>query len=236
VTGVSQPIENGVGHDGIGEESWPVGHGSVGSEDDAFGTEASVDDGIEALSGLLIDGLEAEVIDDKQIDFEQAADEDVQTVLEVCRSKLGKELMEAVESNGEHHTASLMSERFCQMSLASAGGAEEEDSLTVFDEATGGKSLDAFCVDGRIEGEVKGVQCHLFAQVCTVQETLDAARSPQIELIGKKHGEEVFVGEVVGFSFHDACLEMFAEAGELQDAQLLDDLVVHRGCSCSLMK
>ena len=69
VTGVSQAVKDGIGNDGIGEELLPVGHGTIGREDDGFATEATIDKSVEALSGLLIDSLESKVVDNQEVSF-----------------------------------------------------------------------------------------------------------------------------------------------------------------------
>ena len=37
------------------------------------------------------------------------------------------------------------------------------------------------------------------------------------------------MGEIVGLGFHDPGIEMFADAGELQEPELLHELVFHDG-------
>lgn len=236
MTGVCEPVENGVGHDGIGEDAGPVGHGAIGGKDGGARTEAPVNDDEKTFGGDLIEGFEGKVVDDKKIDPEQALSEDRQPILQIGSGQISKELMEAVEGDGEHHSARLMGDGFGKMGLAGAGGTEEEYAFTFLNEPTGGEIFDSLGVDGGIEREVERLQSRLRTQMCLVNEPVDAAGSTGIEFVGEEHGEELAVGKTVGLGFDDAGIEMFADAGKLEEAKLLEKLVAHRGCSCSLMK
>jgi hypothetical protein len=70
---VSETVKDSIGNDGIRKEFLPIGHGPIGCEDDGFHSEASIDEGVEAFGGLLVNGLEGKVIDDEEIALEDAA-------------------------------------------------------------------------------------------------------------------------------------------------------------------
>ncbi len=60
-----------------------------------------------------------------------------------------------------------------------------------------------------------------------VEEPQDAAIGPELEFVGEDHGEELGVGEVSAFGLAEAGFQVLAHAGELQDSELMDDLIVH---------
>jgi len=68
-----------------------------------------------------------------------------------------------------------------------------------------------------------------------VEESLDAPCGPLIELISKEHREELGVGEIIRFGFHDTGLEMFADTGKLEGAELLYDITVRHEEFLSLL-
>ena len=155
VARVSNPVKDSVGNHGIGKESRPIRHRSVGSEDNALGSEASVDNGIEPLCRCLINGFKAEVINDKQIDDQKPFDHHREFVLEISSCKLGEEFPEAVEGDREHHAAGLVGQSLRQMSFACAGRTKEEDAFSPLNETATGKITDKFSVDRWIERHVK---------------------------------------------------------------------------------
>ena len=145
------PVHDGVRDDRIGEEPRPIGDCPVGGENDAPGPEAAVDDRVKTLGGGLVDGFQSEVVHDEEIHLEQTLQDDRETILEICRGHVGKELVGAVVGDGEHQTACSMGDRFSEMRLAGAGGPQENDPFAPFDEAAGGEALDEFGVDRGIE-------------------------------------------------------------------------------------
>ena len=172
---MSNPVEDGVGDDRIGKESWPIGHCPVGGEDDALGAEASVDDGIEPLCGKLVNGLEAEVIDDEQINDEQPPEKLGELILDISRCKFGEEIPEVVECHREHHSAGFVGKSLRKMSFSGTGWTDEEDSLTSFDKTATGEVTYELCVNRRIEIEIKCFHSRLAREVCPMQQAVDAS-------------------------------------------------------------
>ena len=70
---IGKTVEGGVGEDGVGEESHPLAHVAVRSDDEAGPAVAFDDEGVEVFGLLLAEPLEPEVIDDKQVGSEVAA-------------------------------------------------------------------------------------------------------------------------------------------------------------------
>jgi hypothetical protein len=61
------------------------------------------------------------------------------------------------------------------------------------------------------------------------EQSVDPPGGPEINLVGHEHGEELRVGEVIGFGFHDPGIEVLPDAGELQEPELQQQLVFHEG-------
>ena len=101
VTRVCQAIKNRVGNNGIRKELLPIGHRSIGSENDGLAFEPRINERIETLGRLLIDGLEGKVIDDQQISFEETLQKYMKSILQIGRCQFAKQLMEAVVADGE---------------------------------------------------------------------------------------------------------------------------------------
>ena len=67
VGAVGETVEGGVGEDGVGEEPYPLGNVAIRSDDEAGAAVALDDEGVEVFRLLLVEPLETEVIDDKQV-------------------------------------------------------------------------------------------------------------------------------------------------------------------------
>jgi len=158
VTGVSDPIEDCIGNDGIGEEPGPISEGPVGSKNDALGAEAAVNDGVEAFCRDLIDCFEAEVIDDEKINGKKTLHGKGEFVLKVSESECGEETTEGVVRDGEHHATRRVSNGFGEMCFARPCRADEEDTLSSLHEAAAGESTDEFGIDIGIELPVERFQ------------------------------------------------------------------------------
>jgi hypothetical protein len=215
---VREPVQDCIGNDGIGKETSPVSHGTVRRKDDGFVSEGAIDESVGAFSGELIDGFEAEIVNDQEFEFQEPLHHEGEAVLQVGGGKLCKELMEAVDADGEQSSACEVGKRFRQMRFAGAGGAEAKDALTALDEPAGGKGFDEFGVDGRIERPVEGLERLLRAQASRADESRDTAGRACFELVGHDHGEEVGIREVVAFGLSEPGFQMLANAGVLQDA------------------
>ena len=144
---MSDAVKDGIGDNGIGKESWPIGHCPIGGEDDALGAESAIDNHIEALCRCLVNAFEAEVVDDQQINGEESLEELRELVVEIGSGEFREQVAEAMEGNSEHHATSLVGKGFRQMSLAGTCGTDEKDALAALDEAAGGKPADEFSAD-----------------------------------------------------------------------------------------
>jgi hypothetical protein len=113
------------------------------------------------------------------------------------------------------------------VSLAGPGWTDEEDALGPLGEATRFKALDQLCIDRGVEGKIKGLDRRHCSETGTFEQTVDPSGRTLFDLVGQEHREELLVGEIVPLGVKDPRFEMFPDPGELLEAKLVQELVVH---------
>ena len=100
VGAIGKTVKGGVGEDGVGEESHPLRNVAVAGNDEAGTAVAFDDEGVEVFRLLLVEPLETEVIDDKQVGGEVAAEDDLEAVVGAGLSQLPEQEVGATEEDG----------------------------------------------------------------------------------------------------------------------------------------
>lgn len=140
-------VKDSIADNGIGEEPSPVGHCAIAREDDGLLAESSVDDGVEAFGGLLVDGLEAKIVDDQEVEVQDALEQCGETVLEIGHGEFGEQLVEAVEADRVESPAGLMRKSFGKMGFASTRWSKKKDTFAALNETARGQGTDELGVD-----------------------------------------------------------------------------------------
>jgi pimeloyl-ACP methyl ester carboxylesterase len=134
VGGVDEPVEDGLGDDGVGEPRIPVFGAAVGGEHEgppgAFG-EQLVE--IVGLGGGEVP--HGEVIQDDQVGLGPAAQPSRPGVVGVAARQVGEEPAGLRERHAVTVTAGLMAEGLSDERLADTDGPVEDDRLAAFDES-----------------------------------------------------------------------------------------------------
>ena len=71
---VDEPIEDGVGVGGVADEGVPVGDGDLAGDEGGFAAVTVFEDFQQVVPGLGIEGFEAPVVDDEQLDGAEGLD------------------------------------------------------------------------------------------------------------------------------------------------------------------
>ncbi len=190
-------VEDGVGHQGVGEDGRPVGDGPVAGEDEAFGLVTGIDDGVKEFGLFGGDFFEGEVVDGEEVNSEQFFQVFVELVVEFGAFEFGEEVVEAVEGDRELQETGLVAEGLRQVRSAGTGGADEKDVFAAGDEFTGGELADVGGVDGGVGGEVEAVQGLGDGDAGAVEQALDFVVGSPVDFIGKQQREELGIGELI---------------------------------------
>lgn len=223
---MSQPIEDRVGHDGIGEHGSPVGHRAIAGDDHRTPGIAAVDDRVEELGCPLVKGAEGKVIDDEQIHTHEFFHKRVQPVIEISRRELDQEPVPGIKYDGVCPSACRVSNGLGEMGFAGAGGAEKEDAVARRQKITGCQFPDMSGVDRWIEGEVERLDRLFTAESRLGQGSCHFARGAGRDLVRQEHREKLRVGELVLLSLQESQLDIRYHRGEFERSQLRCDLGV----------
>lgn len=159
---------------------------------------------------------------------EQGGVEDVQPVLFACSSRFVDEVMEGEEVGSVPVLDCLHRESQGDMCFSDAGGAEDEDVLSLMQEPQGGEFLNGGFGNAGLRIKVERVEGFPGGDAGE----FEVRRDPPLEAVLAFGGQELIEQPGDASLFSGALLEERIELGssgvELQDLEvLLDSLVVH---------
>jgi len=150
-------------------------------------------------------GLEAEIVDDEQVQGGQFTEMAIVGAGGACGGQLGEHL----GLGGEQDI----------VALADGTGADDEDGDLLLDEATGGQVVDEGLVDGGVEGEVKLFQGLLVSEVGASDGQAEPFVASAGQFVLEDHGQEIHVGHLLVDGLAVSGIEGCQDSGE---AKLLE--------------
>ena len=161
---IGKTVEGGVGEDGVGEESHPLGNVAVAGDDEAGLAVAFDDEGVEVFRLLLVEPLETEVIDDKQVGSEVAAKDRLGAVVGARLAEFAEEQVAAPEKDLVAGTGGGGAKRLGEEGLAHADRADQEDVLLLGEEVQGKQFVEVAAVELDSSGPIEIVEGNAFLE------------------------------------------------------------------------
>ena len=156
---MEEPIQQGGGQDGIGEEVAPCGIGFVGGEDDGFPLVVAFGDDLEEEGGVvLFKGEVADFVEEEQVGSCERVLEDMESIALFGDPRFCDEVVQGDEVDAMSGFEGFEREAHGQVGLPHAGRAQEQDILTVVEEAQTGQFIDGFLRDLWLCVKVEGLE------------------------------------------------------------------------------
>jgi len=125
---MEEAVEDGGGHDLVGEDVAPGAPGFVGCDDHGFFTVVALGDDLEEEGGLgSFEGGVADFVEDEEPGAEHGGEETVEAIGALCSAEAGDEVVAGDEEDPVAGLEGLDPEADGEGGLADAGRAEEED-------------------------------------------------------------------------------------------------------------
>lgn len=198
VSSVRQAVEGTVGEDGVGEEPDPLRDVAVAREDEAGAAVALDDQRIEVLGLLLIEAVEAEVIDQEQVRGEVAAEGDFEAVVGAGLAEFAEEVVGAAEEDRVAGAGGSSAEGLCEECLADAHWPDEEGVLLALEEVQGEELVEVTAVDLDRRRPVEVLEGDALLDARREQTAFEGDVVTALHLVGHDEGEEGGVVELLG--------------------------------------
>lgn len=232
---VKEAVEDGGGDDAVVvEDGRPVFEGLVGGEDDGALFVALTDDLEEQVGAEFVDGQEAELVDDEKRRAKELGEFLVEAVGLLC----GGEGVDDVSGGGEEGAmaleASLVAQGDGEVGFAEADAAEKDDVVAVLEEVEAEEVLDGGPVDFAGPAPVELIEGFEDGEVSGLDAAFGGAVHAQMAFAFEEAGEELEVGPAVLGGLCGQGVVVFADPGELEVKELIDELIgeglgLHRG-------
>ena len=132
VRGVHQAVQDGIGDGRLSDELVPHGDGDLGGHDGALDTHPILKDLVEKQAALVVQGLQAEVVEDEQILLGDALEFLHMGVVHFGDLEVGEELPGVVVGHLVAMVARLIAEGGGEIALAGPRGAGDDDRITSY--------------------------------------------------------------------------------------------------------
>lgn len=160
MSGGLEPVDSGLGEEGVGHEPEPLDRFSVGG-DHRGGAAVAFNDEFVDIGGVdRVEGLQREVIDDEQIDAEEFADLDLVAVVEPAGSEAFEEPVAAFEVHASPPTDGGVSEGGSEERLADPNGSHDDGVVAGVDEPKRAQLGPSGPVVGDVGGAVPMIEGH----------------------------------------------------------------------------
>jgi len=221
---VTEPVDGGGAQDAVWKRIEPFGDVEVRGHERAFALVALGDDIVEVLVLGTLEGLEAEVVDDQQIDRRQSGKEPVIAVCGPGGMQLGKHPGGGREQDVVAGTDRAVAQGLGNVTLAGAAGTDDDDADLLVHEPAGGQLEDEGAVDRGIKSEVKLLEGLLVAEVGPADGRSEAFLAPAGDLVLDDRGQEVHVGELLLDGLPVTGLDGVQDPGEAKLLEQGDEL------------
>lgn len=155
---VAEAVKTGRGQERIEKDFGPLCWGAITGQNDTALFIASVDDIVEVTRRRRLQGLETEIIEDKQVGTKIALQATLEGAIGAATVEMLKHPGDGGEVGIKALAARLVDQCLGEMGFAGPRRAADEHVAVLADELAGGEMQELLAVDGRIESEVKGLQ------------------------------------------------------------------------------
>ena len=211
---MAEPIERRGAEQFVGERLAPFGELQVAGDHGGGALVALGDQIVEVLVLPGLEGLEPEVVDDKQ----RHPGEGLHLALDGARGTSGIDLREHVGLRGEHHIVApshrAVTDGLGDMALVGAAGAGNQHGDFLFDEPALGEVGDPLLIDARIEVEVEALQRLVATEAGAAQSHAVLSLFAAAGFVLDDQRQELRIGELVLDRFAIAAVEAVEDAGQ----------------------
>lgn len=221
---VGEPIEGGVGQDRVGEEADPFAHVTVGRYKEAGVAMAFDDQRVEVFGLLLGEPMETEVVDQKQVRCEVAAEDCFEAMVGTGLAEFAQEMVGATEEHRVTGAGCRRTECLREEGLTDTDGTDEEDMLFALEEVEREEFVEMTAVELDSGRPVEVVEGDAFFEAGLEKPPFELLGIATLDFVGEDEREKGGVvellgtceGEAVGQSRDSlAKLEAFEEGDEV---------------------
>ena len=130
---VNEAVENGVGVSGVADHVMPRGQGKLRGDDRGPAAVSLLEDFEEVMTGAGVEGLEAEVVEDKEIGPAEGLDETRMPAVASSERQILTELGPAMIEDGTVVAAGFLADGAGKPAFADAAGANEREIVMSVD-------------------------------------------------------------------------------------------------------
>lgn len=224
VSAVGEAVECGVGEDGVGEETDPLGDVPVAGDDEAGAAVALDDERVEVLGLLWRQAMQPEVIEDEKVWSQVAAEDSFEAVVGTSLAEFAEQEVGAAEEDGVSGPGGRGTEGLGKEGLAHADGSDEEDVLLALEELEGEELVEVAPVDLDGCAPVEALQGDALLEAGTEETPFQCQVVSALDLIGEDEGEEGRVIELLGPGQGGAVRKRRDRLTELAPAEQRDEV------------
>lgn len=144
-----QSVEQCRGHLGIAEDGRPFPEGEIGGDDDRGAFVEPADEVEQELAAGLGEGQIYELVEDQEVETGEVIGEPSLAAVAGFGLQPVDEIDDVVEAAAAAGTDAAAGDGDCQMGLAGAGAADQDDVALLLEETAGGEVVDLRLVDRR---------------------------------------------------------------------------------------
>ena len=130
---VNEAVEDGVGVSGVADHVMPCGQGKLRGDDRGPAAVSLLEDFEEVMTGAGVEGLEAEVVEDKEIGPAEGLDETRMAAVASSERQILTELGPAMIEDGTVVAAGFLADGAGKPAFADAAGANEREIVMSVD-------------------------------------------------------------------------------------------------------
>jgi hypothetical protein len=182
---------------------------------------AVIEDFEEIAPAEIVEGSEAEVIEDEELGTGQALKELGVRAVALGEGELGEEAGESVVACGQAVTARLVTEGAGQVGLPGAGGSHDQDTLALADPVATGEAKDQRAIETPGGSEVEVLDGGVEMETGLTEEALEAAVGPFTLFAFQEEDKTVVEGEVVDIG---QALLFFESRGHTGEPELVEEI------------